>query len=158
MGISHNFVKYGNIEVNTQGFVKTIRKGIYKGRKDKDGYLIVTCNGCPRKIHRIVAELFIPNPENKQQVNHIDGNKSNNDVSNLEWVTGSENMKHCWKMGLTKGKHRSVTILDKRDNKIYKFNNLHDCSKHFGKSKKFFSNRINSYYIYEDNLYKLLDF
>jgi hypothetical protein len=56
----------------------------------------------PHKISRIVASVFILNPFNKPEVNHIDGNKSNNNVNNLEWVTKSENIKHAFNTGLAK--------------------------------------------------------
>jgi HNH endonuclease len=67
-----------------------------------NGYLRVDLPGRIRpRIHRLVAKYFIPNPDNKPQVNHIDGNKQNNKVNNLQWVTNQENMIHAVKNGLT---------------------------------------------------------
>jgi len=77
-----------------------------KPSKHKDGYfMLVLTRKYNRKlkyIHRLVAETFIPNLNNLLEVNHIDGNKQNNRVDNLEWCTRLENIKHIYKTGLKK--------------------------------------------------------
>lgn len=94
------------IEVSSCGRIKSnLRDGrILKATPDKKGYLriSVTLGGKKRhfKVHREVAKAFIPNPDDLPQVNHIDGDKSNNSVDNLEWVTNIENSNHAIKNGL----------------------------------------------------------
>src|SRR5690606_13275621 len=79
------------------------------GRKGKAGCL---------KIHREVATAFVENPENKPYVNHKDGNKRNNKVENLEWVTASENVNHAYAIGLidtVKGQDKQNSVLKDED-------------------------------------------
>lgn len=75
-----------------------------KARKNEDGYAVVTMGNkrikrSTRFVHRLVAELFLPNPLNLSDVDHLDGNRMNPDMSNLEWVTHEENIKRSYERG-----------------------------------------------------------
>lgn len=97
----------GFIEVSNEGRVRSLLRGtprILKTQTDSKGYqrITVTVNRVTTtyKVHREVAKAFIDNPNKLPQVNHIDGNKQNNDVGNLEWVTNQENAHHAIVNGL----------------------------------------------------------
>ena len=112
--------KNTNYEVSDWGNVRRI--GSTKNRKPQDnghGYLYVSLRVEGKNtnfyIHRMVAETFIENKDNKEQVNHIDENKANNHVSNLEWMTKEENLKYgtrTKRSGLTRGKRVCQLTLD----------------------------------------------
>jgi len=86
---------------------------LIKSRIDKYGYEVLTLwiNGkmLTKKVHRLVADAFIENPFNKPEVNHIDGNKLNNNISNLEWVTSSENKLHAFNSNLMEAVNKKLT-------------------------------------------------
>jgi len=117
MEIWKAIIGFERYQISNLGRVKSLPKTWVSGRgrilshdgkilfqqKSPQGYLSVKVSDGKHKrfrTHRLVALAFIPNPENKPEVNHKDGNKENNHVSNLEWATGSENVKHSFDAGL----------------------------------------------------------
>ena len=152
----------GFYKVSNLGRVKSVDRYVYcevspnklqhlfgkvlKSKIDKKGYAIVYLSKegkqKAKKIHRLVAQAFIPNPLNLPQVNHIDGNKTNNNVSNLEWCDNSYNQKHAHETGLfpkyedTVGWGRPakpVAMLDFNTKEIIQtFNTLSSASKETG--------------------------
>lgn len=97
----------GWYQISNYGRIKSFARGVGKILKPslaRNGYLYVTLKKTGSKkhfgIHQLVAENFIPNPENKPQVNHINGNKFDNCCENLEWMTSVENHKHAKETGL----------------------------------------------------------
>lgn len=115
----------GLYEISNFGYVKSFCKktggSIIKNILGQNGYYKVNLMKRGKRkqpyIHRLVAQAFIPNPENKPEVNHIDGNKLNNHVSNLEWCTSKENSLHCLSNSLQKvrGQHNGNSKLKRID-------------------------------------------
>lgn len=113
------------------------RNKFLKQSKKKTGYLAVSILNSKKEektmsVHRLVAIAYVPNPDNKPQVNHKDGDKTNNNYLNLEWVTASENQKHAYKNNLNtfseidrinlkiiqENRKRPVFKIDKNTNRI----------------------------------------
>lgn len=96
---------------------------------------ILSIDGKPKGFlaHRLVAQAFIPNPNNLPQVNHLDLNPLNNNVWNLEWSTGLDNIKHAYENGRFDSRMRSVTIWHKsKPNELLTFRNITEAASFIG--------------------------
>lgn len=122
-----------NYEINKNGVIRNKHTKKVMSPKNDKGYARVTLSNNGKKktrsVHRLVAEVFVPNPENKPEVNHINGDGSDNRSINLEWCTRSENMKHAFDSGLKKPsggiKKRKVKITE--TGMVY--GSLHECAR-----------------------------
>lgn len=129
--------------INNRYKFKTYRYKILKAHKSNSGYLQLNLKGVKHYIHKLIATTFIDNLSKKREVNHIDGNKENNSVANLEWVNASENQKHAYKTGLKKGygvsgidnkRSISVNMIDINTGEVVKkFNSLSEAKKFLNK-------------------------
>ena len=106
----------GEYQVSNLGRVKSLKQGkerILNNCLSTTGYLVVGIHKKGKRknwpIHKLVALSFLPNADKKPQINHKDGNKTNNNINNLEWVTAKENAQHAWDMGLLANRIKSVS-------------------------------------------------
>ncbi len=113
------------------------------GKRDKKVKLWKDGEMKTHLVSRLVATAFIPNPENKEEVNHKNGNPLDNSAGNLEWVTRSENIRHAFKNGLLQTS-KKVTLVSKVDGARVSFDSLRAASEFLGKNKGYLSNIIKS--------------
>lgn len=151
-----------NYAVSNFGNVMNINTKKILSPQDK-GYLFVTLHNVSNtrnkkgyrkqyRIHRLVAKYFIDNPDNKPYVNHKDGNKHNNNVDNLEWVTESENTQHAYKNKLI-STQKPIKATNLQDTSIIEiFESLSECSRYFNCNKAYIHRALNK--TYGKNTYK----
>ena len=138
-----------NYEVSNFGEVRNAKtkKILKQGLGTSDYYRVsfsLGCKGTPKImfVHRLIAMAFIQNPENKPVVNHIDGNKLNNSISNLEWVTYKENTEHAIRIGLIDSKllnnqaigatSKSVSVLNTMTLEEVIYPSISECARTIG--------------------------
>lgn len=128
------------------GKIYSYKRGFFEERKpylNKNGYYYITVWQIDKhityRLHKLVAKYFIPNPNNYDAVNHIDGNKQNNTVNNLEWTTVKDNTIHAYKNGLIKsctGIAKPIRITDKNGN-VTQYSSLTQAMKTTGINKSY---------------------
>lgn len=127
---SENIITDKKYHVSNLGRFKNSYGQIMDNYKtNENGYIRVYIYKKTIALHRLIAYTFLENLENKEQVNHKDGNKLNNKVDNLEWCSNSENQKHKFEIGLGNNFTRKIIQYDLELNKINEFNSIAQASK-----------------------------
>lgn len=134
----------GLYQVSDEGKIRSLREGRYYMKEKVPtlvlGYLKVGLYQKPRhqmlSVHRIVAEVFVPNPNNKPYVNHINGIKTDNRKENLEWVTSQENTNHAIRTGLfdpkTQSRCKPILVLDKASGELKRYISASEAARQLG--------------------------
>ena len=126
--------------VSTEGEVRNDTTNYILSQSSQQDYkfvgLIINGKQKRMRVHRMVALAFIDNPENKPYVNHINGNRSDNNVENLEWVTSSENIQHAVNTGLFKsGRTRAVIQYNLNGEQMATFESASEAARQTGGSQ-----------------------
>lgn len=141
--------EYPNYQVSHKGNIRSLnynRTGVVKNmipKPDKWGYLICVLRNKNGKktlhIHRLISDVFIPNPNRLSQINHIDGDKNNNSINNLEWCSQSYNMNHAYKNFLNP-RQKGVVQKNSNGNVLNVFRSAHEASRVTGINRGNISN------------------
>ncbi len=155
--LEHNIISMTGKKYNRKEIIR-------KPYINSNGYFAIEIKGTHYYIHRLLAYHFIPNPENKRTVNHKDGDKLNNSLSNLEWATDSENNQHAYNTGLKKGsfiskngllhpRSKKVIQIDHLNNSKVEFESARQASLKIGKSESYVCIRIKNGNIIDNKSY-----
>lgn len=139
--------QFGNYLVYSDGRVFSLKHNKFlKPAKDEKGYFRIRLsnNGESKtfKLHRLIAEMFIPKVEGKTQINHINGIKDDNRLENLEWCNNAENQQHAWNNGLNRSSYNKL-VLDTQTGIFY--NSATELAKLLGMKRSTLISRLNGH-------------
>jgi len=146
------FVNHHNSNTGVCFRKEKILKKFYNKSGYLDVYLYKNNKRYIKKVHRLVGKAFIPNPKFKKTINHIDSNRLNNNINNLEWNTYKENTEHAYNFGNRKD-NIPIKIISKSTNQYHTFRSLLKGSNFLSKQNSYLSKKIKKNKFENDEFY-----